>query len=57
MSDEMAFWVPLIEKAFAKRYGNYEHIVGGVPSEAFKTLTGSPSLMYEHSDVNVETLW
>ena len=53
----MAFWVPLIEKAFAKRYGNYEHIVGGVPSEAFKTLTGSPSLMYEHSDVNVETLW
>ena len=57
LGDDMAMWAPLIEKAFAKRFGNYEHIVGGLPSEAFKTLTGSPSIMYEHKDVNAETLW
>ncbi|KAK7863402.1 hypothetical protein R5R35_004360 [Gryllus longicercus] len=34
------FWLPLLEKAFAKFHGNYENIVGGFSSEAFLSLTG-----------------
>jgi hypothetical protein len=31
-----------LEKAYAKAYGSYERIVGGVPFEAIKDLSGSP---------------
>lgn len=29
MGDDSSLWGPLIEKAFAKYWGNYGHIVGG----------------------------
>lgn len=28
--EDHSLWGPLIEKAFAKYYGNYEHITGGL---------------------------
>jgi len=31
ISPDSALWVPILEKAFAKLYGNYAHIVGGDP--------------------------
>ena len=39
---EKAIWPTLIEKAFAKYYGNYDRIVAGNPVWAIEVLTGSP---------------
>ena len=33
-------WVPLLEKAYAKFFGNYHNIVGGDPVWALFNLTG-----------------
>ena len=32
VSPDSGFWVPLLEKAFAKLYGNYSHIAVGDPA-------------------------
>ena len=37
------FWVPLIEKAYAKLHGTYEKINGGTISEAMVDLSGGVS--------------
>jgi calpain-15 len=50
-------WAPILEKAFAKRYGNYEHITSGKPSEAVRALTGTPYKEYLHGTLTVEVLW
>lgn len=52
-------WVPLIEKAYAKAYGNYSNIVSGQPSEAIRDLTGAPGKVYKHGDKNIteDKLW
>ena len=52
LSADSPLWTVIIEKAFAKRYGNYEHITEGVPSEAIRALTGNPILKYSHDDMN-----
>jgi hypothetical protein len=39
-----AWWVPIMEKAAAKYYGNYENIDGGMAELAVYALTGMPSL-------------
>ena len=57
VSNDLGLWGPIIEKAFAKRYGNYEHIIGGLPSEAVRSLTGSPFVEYLHKDRNLEEMW
>uniref|UniRef100_A0A0K0ETI7 Calpain catalytic domain-containing protein n=1 Tax=Strongyloides stercoralis TaxID=6248 RepID=A0A0K0ETI7_STRER len=36
-------WVPLIEKAFAKAYGNYANLSAGTSAEGFSALTGCPT--------------
>ena len=36
-------WAILIEKAFAKLNGTYESIIGGLPIESFRVLTGAPT--------------
>ena len=57
LSQDGALWAAILEKAFAKRYGNYEHIVSGLPSEAFKVLTGSPYVTYSHKEKDLDTIW
>ena len=47
----------MIEKAFAKRFGNYEHIIEGLPTEAIRTLTGAPKITIYHKDKDVESMW
>ena len=41
--DDPDFWVPFIEKAYAKIHGSYEAIEGGFPSFALHALTGAPA--------------
>ena len=42
-SDPCEFWVPLIEKAYAKLHGNFEMLHGGKMSTALVDLTGGCS--------------
>ena len=35
-------WVLLVEKAFAKMFGTYQHIIAGLPGECLTNLTGAP---------------
>lgn len=43
-----SLWVPIIEKAFAKYHGNYEHIVGGDVRAAVRTMSNSPMDIRNH---------
>ena len=36
-------WVLLLEKVWAKIYRNYDRIVGGLPREVLRDLTGAPT--------------
>jgi hypothetical protein len=47
------WWLPLIEKAFAKVHVNYEMISSGTQAEAARFLTGAPSVEYQ---INVDTI-
>jgi hypothetical protein len=37
----------LVEKAFAKTFGNYERLVDGTPGEAMRWITGKPAYSSE----------
>ena len=37
-----ALWMPILEKAAAKMYGNYEMLSGGYMGPAVQMLTGAP---------------
>ncbi|TFK23793.1 cysteine proteinase [Coprinopsis marcescibilis] len=51
-------WVPLIEKAYAKFYGNYDHLNGGWTGEAIEDLTGSFNLASLTCDIlDLERFW
>jgi len=48
VSEDKGLWGPIIEKAFAKYHGNYEHIIGGSPNYAVRTLSGAPFYSIYH---------
>ena len=50
-------WGAILEKAFAKRYGNWEHTVGGWMYAAVAALNGSPWRNTSHSSQNDDTIW
>ena len=50
LSEDNGLWGPFIEKAFAKFYGNFHHINGGIPSDAVEVLNGSPSTELLHDN-------
>lgn len=57
-SHDDEIWVNLLEKAYAKAYGSYFKIDGGVPFEALRDLTGAPIDVYAEDDLkNVNYLW
>ncbi len=56
-SSDGDFWMPLLEKAFAKLNGNYEAIGAGWQSESFKILNGAPSRIYMSSSVTPTSAW
>ena len=43
-SEVIDFWVPLLEKAFAKFCGSYQNIIGGQCGEGLFYLTGGVTL-------------
>ena len=63
VSDDKGVWGTILEKAFAKFYGNYFHIEAGSPTLAVRTLLGGPWEEYMHMDwwgntvTEVEDLW
>jgi len=50
-------WFLLLEKAFAKLYGNYTEIQSVYVSEAFEMMTGMPSTQQPLRDAKAEDLW
>jgi len=51
-------WVILLEKAYAKTYGNYIAIEGGDPGHALRDLTGAPyEYMEDWTNLDTEKLW
>ena len=49
--------MPILEKAAAKLFGNYEMMVGGWMGPAIQALTGAPYFDIDHSDIGVDQLW
>ena len=58
VSQDKGVWGPLLEKAFAKYHGNYEHTIGGNPNYAVRTLSGAPFYDEMHGDnITLDDLW
>ncbi|KAG7516254.1 calpain-1 catalytic subunit-like [Solea senegalensis] len=55
------FWIPLLEKAYAKVCGSYADMDIGIPADACKDFTGGVSMSYAlgglHSEGREEQLW
>ena len=47
VSPNGAWWLIMLEKAYAKLNVNYANLDGGVPVQSFRDLTGMPVLKYE----------
>lgn len=45
-------WQIILEKAFAKYHGDYNHIVGGLSGLAVRTMTGAPYDTFTHAKMN-----
>lgn len=56
-SQDGAWWLPLLEKAFAKVNINYERLGLGWMSESMRILTGAPSQKFTSSQLSVDQLW
>lgn len=50
-SQEKEIWVMLLEKAWAKIFGNYMRIEGGTTGEALPSLCGAPTYITSHNKV------
>lgn len=44
-----AWWMPILEKAYAKFDQSYERIIAGNGAEGFRTLTGMPTFSIKHN--------
>jgi len=55
--DEGEFWVPLVEKAYAKLHGSYEALEGGNICDAMKDLTGGAIETVRWKDSEKEAMW
>lgn len=52
-----AWWMPLLEKAYAKLDQNYDRIIGGLGAEGLRTLTGMPTVMIRQDKSKAGTLY
>ena len=51
------WWLPLLEKAYAKANVNYEMISSGRQAEAARFLSGSPAREFDTNLITQEELW
>jgi len=51
------WWLPLIEKAYAKVHVNYEMISSGTHAEAARFLTGAPAKEFSSSVMGYDEVW
>ena len=56
-STDNGWWLPLLEKAFAKVNVNYEMISTGTHAEAARFLTGAPAKEFESMKENADDVW
>ena len=56
-SPDGGLWMPILEKAAAKLYGNYELLQGGWMGPAVQSMTGAPYYETYHEDMSVSDLW
>jgi hypothetical protein len=49
--EDSSWWIPVIEKAYAKINGNYERLGLGWMTEAMRVLVGAPSYQYNNSEL------
>ena len=52
-----SFWAMIVEKMFAKWYGNWEHLVGGWMNLAVAALNGSPWVTHIHNNNSHDQIW
>lgn len=52
-----AWWLVMLEKAFAKLNVNYTNINGGSPGQALRALTGMPVSEHDSSSMTDDELW
>ena len=57
IGDDNSLWGAMIEKAFAKYWGNYGHIVSGSSNTAMKTLIGAPFKTFNTDELSADRLW
>lgn len=55
-SDAGAWWMPVLEKAYAKFNLNYAALSGGHEFEALRAMTGMPAGTYKNEDITWELL-
>jgi len=56
-SNQGAWWLVLLEKAFAKLNLNYANLDGGMSYEAMRALTGQPVVHYITSTQTEPEIW
>lgn len=54
-SGNVEIWVMILEKCWAKLYGSYEAIDGGLPNEVLHAYSGAPTYQY-FTNVSTEEL-
>ena len=57
IADDSSMWVPIMEKAFAKYYGNYAHLGGSNTMFNADVLLQGPYYKYGFGDKEVDDLW
>ena len=50
-------WMPILEKAAAKLFGNYEMLQGGGMGPAVQMMTGAPFYWMDSQDYSANDLW
>ena len=50
-------WVMFLEKAYAKVYGGFDNIAGGVVDNALFDLTGAPTKFFMSKELSAEAHW